>query len=119
MLTEKLKNNNSVKNHTNFLLVLIIVAIALFILLCPRKTIVKQNFNNILTQQEEENNMLQQYFELNENKLHQNNLISTNETEKIDFIQNLNLEYDTRGDMNDLINHNQMPNAGTTMFVYP
>lgn len=119
MLTEKLKNNNSVKNHTNFLLVLIIVAIALFILLCPRKTIVKQNFNNILTQPEEENNMLQQYFELNENKLHENNLISTNENEKINFIQNLNLEYDTRGDMNDLINLNQMPNAGKTMFVYP
>jgi predicted PurR-regulated permease PerM len=100
-------------DHTNFLLILIIVVVAMFILLCPRKNINQQkelfNYQSNIWQQNPQ--YLTPAVELVPN-------INGQELSKANIIQRMNMEYDTRGDINDLINLNQIPHNGS-MFVYP
>jgi hypothetical protein len=98
-------------DHSNFLLILIITSLAMFILLCPRKTdkktekFIYENNNN----QESQYLLPDIEFETNRNNM---------EYSKANYIKQMNMQYDTRGDINDLINLNQLPHEGT-MFVYP
>jgi predicted Abi (CAAX) family protease len=103
-------------NHTNFLLILIIVSLAMFILLCPRKT-------DTTTPTEDfayHSNMPQQQPQYlpPEVELVPNLNRTGQEFTKAATIQQMNMDYDTRGDINDLVNLNQLPHEGT-MFVYP
>jgi hypothetical protein len=114
------------QKYANFLLVLIIVIIAMFILLCPRKQLSAQNnfyqpyHNQPYHNQQQQQSQLQpqpqyllseeEYPELVENGGQEHN--------KAVYIQELNMNYDTRGDKNDLININQLPSEGS-MFIYP
>jgi hypothetical protein len=100
-----IKEIKNMKDHTNFLLILIIVVIAMFILLCPRKELnyeKREQFNEKIYQEIPEFNPI----------------FTDQEFNKAASIQRMNMEYDTRGDINDLINLNQIPNEGS-MFVYP
>lgn len=104
------------QNYTNFLLVLIIVVIAMFILLCPRKL-------NITTSPESfayQSNKFQHtpsYLPPEVELLPQSNRTGE-EYAKATYIQSMNMDYDTRGDINDMINLNQLPGEGS-MFIYP
>lgn len=128
------------EQHTNFLLVIIIVGLAMFILLCPRKTTggfqpnnntYMNNNNQQLSEYLAGNNLLTNldtnqynYFEMpvditeHEYSIINPELINSRETVKFNTIQQQNMDYDTRGDINDLININQLPSSGS-MFVYP
>ena len=106
-------------NYTNFLLVLIIVSISMFILLCPRKQIVipttttKEGFayqSNIYQQ-------IPQYLPPEVELIPESNRTGQ-EYAKAAYIQSMNMDYDTRGDVNDMINLNQLPGEGS-MFIYP
>lgn len=105
----------SAKKHTNFLLVIIIVSLSLFILLCPRKIngpsttttgTTKENFS--YTNQDYVPQQLDEYY-LHKEDLEQilkTHMKCSDEYNKNQKIIEMNMEYDTRGDNNDLINLN-------------
>lgn len=105
-------------NYTNFLLVLIIISISMFILLCPKK----QNMNNTLQNENfsYQSNMYQQtpQYIIPEVDLLPEANRTGEEYQKATYIQSMNMDYNTRGDINDMINLNQLPGEGS-MFVYP
>jgi hypothetical protein len=99
-------------DYSNFLLILIIVSISMFILLCPRKQVSQRN--------EKFNYPTTEFISYNYNTQYLSNDIvpEGQEYNKSLNIQKMNMDYNTRGDINDLINLNQIPNEGS-MFVYP
>lgn len=102
----------SKNNNTNFLLVIIIVALALFILLCPRKTYGPKQTTAMIDTFEYNSDVpnpqnKEYYLEPEElEHLLVTNMKGSDEYHKNEDIMRMNAEYDTRGDNNDLINMN-------------
>lgn len=105
------------QNYTNFLLVLVIVALSMFILLCPRKSIPTTSTTESFAYQSNKFQQTPTYLPPDV-ELIQNANRTGKEYTKAAYIQSLNMEYDTRGDINDMINLNQLPGEGS-MFIYP
>lgn len=104
---------NPRKKYTNFIIFIIIVALALFVLLCPRK----QGMTNprIINYPA---TFQQSPVVINYPEYELQSLNSVQEDAKTAYMTQLNAEYDTRGDTNDFINVNQMPQSNQ-LFVYP
>ena len=110
------------KNYSNFLLIIIIVSLALFVLLCPRKQPQKKS-SSYIQPLENFGYYSNEYQEIPfylppEVADVSPTIVNGDEYTKAMNIQSMNMDYDTRGDMNDLININQLPGQGS-MFVYP
>lgn len=105
------------QNYTNFLLVLVIVSLAMFILLCPRKTFSITPATEAFSYQSNKFQQTPQYLPPEVELLPQSNRTGE-EMAKAAYIQSMNMAYDTRGDINDMINLNQLPGEGS-MFIYP
>ena len=104
---------NPRNKYTNFIIFIIIVVLALFVLLCPRKngmTINPKIINYPATFQ-------QSPVVINYPEYEMNNLNSVQEDAKTAFMNQLNAEYDTRGNFNDFINFNQLPQNYNTFII--
>lgn len=103
---------NPRSKYTNYIIFIIIIAIALFVLLCPRKqgmTTIR-TINYPTTFQQSPTNINYPEYELQ-------SLNSVQEDAKTAYMAQMNLDYDTRGEMNDFINISLLPQNYSTFII--